>query len=776
MALGRKAVVFHNYNEGGGFSPFVYDPGMEQHGARPGEIKQLHEEFLAKNPYVADIDRGFRELKSPIEQLTGAFPGALVYNGTVSKGARERAKQAFNQDGSPSNLIIVQSDAGQAGISLHDTTGQHQRVLMNLGLPVRPTAAIQQEGRIYRLGQKSDALFRYMNTGTAWERTAFASKIAERAGHGREPGPGRASQRTLREAFINAFLDSAAYPPARGEGKGGKKADFDLAKAVTDYQKARSYYFAESKKSGRRDQREGLDYYPTPEPLGLKMAEWADIRSGDRVLEPSAGHGAIARFFPETADRTLIEPSADLASRAGLVAPGARVIQSRFEDLHAVNKYDAIVMNPPFGHAGATAIDHVARAMTHLKDGGRIVALIPHGAADGRLEKLMESDAARGVYKVADIDLPPSTFERAGTKVNAHVVVLERQNNPELAQRLQETHRDFSDAPNINALFDRMEDTSIKERLAPKVAEGGADRAGARTPLRSVARRRWRAPARRLRPRPDRARQDRRGPLRRHGAEAREPGGVQRPQRPGEEARRLLLQLPRLRGDPRLPVQRAARRARSFVNDSRHRRWPEVRPRLRSPHDFDQFSMEHIGKGEGAQAYGHGLYFAGEKAVAEHYREGLAPSHGQCRMADGREIDEVSAVRELERGVMQALRHDLPESRRETGALAPYEVNKTIGDVTYLMRQRGRTLKEAIAELRAHEAPGGFSQELRDKTLDWMEKSGIGPARRGRLYHVEIPEPHEYLDRDLPMNDQSSLVRAQLRPLGEAWALARHGL
>jgi len=29
-----------------------------------------------------------------------------------------------------------------------------------------------------------------------------------------------------------------------------------------------------------------------------------------------------------------------------------------------------------------------------------------------------------------------------------------------------------------------------------------------------------------------------------------------------------------------------------------------------SPHDFDKFSMQKIGTGEGAQAYGHGLYFA----------------------------------------------------------------------------------------------------------------------------------------------------------------------
>ena len=39
-----------------------------------------------------------------------------------------------------------------------------------------------------------------------------------------------------------------------------------------------------------------------------------------------------------------------------------------------------------------------------------------------------------------------------------------------------------------------------------------------------------------------------------------------------------------------------------------------------TPHKFDRFSTEHIGTGEGAQAYGYGLYFAGNKEVAEHYK------------------------------------------------------------------------------------------------------------------------------------------------------------
>lgn len=38
------------------------------------------------------------------------------------------------------------------------------------------------------------------------------------------------------------------------------------------------------------------------------------------------------------------------------------------------------------------------------------------------------------------------------------------------------------------------------------------------------------------------------------------------------------------------------------------------------PHDFDEFSTEFIGTGAGAQAFGHGLYFASEKEIAEVFK------------------------------------------------------------------------------------------------------------------------------------------------------------
>lgn len=52
-----------------------------------------------------------------------------------------------------------------------------------------------------------------------------------------------------------------------------------------------------------------------------------------------------------------------------------------------------------------------------------------------------------------------------------------------------------------------------------------------------------------------------------------------------------------------------------------------------TPHKVDRFSLDKIGTGEGAQAYGWGLYFAESKEVAENYRRMLGASKGYERIA-----------------------------------------------------------------------------------------------------------------------------------------------
>jgi len=74
------------------------------------------------------------------------------------------------------------------------------------------------------------------------------------------------------------------------------------------------------------------------------------------------------------------------------------------------------------------------------------------------------------------------------------------------------------------------------------------------------------------------------------------------------EVRRLIDQAARTIDDPQ--IQDAVNRLYQSVFHG-------------TPHVFDRFSLEAIGTGEGAQAYGWGLYFASRREVAEFYRDAL---------------------------------------------------------------------------------------------------------------------------------------------------------
>ena len=62
-----------------------------------------------------------------------------------------------------------------------------------------------------------------------------------------------------------------------------------------------------------------------------------------------------------------------------------------------------------------------------------------------------------------------------------------------------------------------------------------------------------------------------------------------------------------------------------------------------SPFNFDRFSLEHINSGEGAQAFGWGLYFAGKKEISEGYRKRLS-SKKAAVLFDGKKPKEFDAI------------------------------------------------------------------------------------------------------------------------------------
>lgn len=478
LKAGKKVVVFYETNvERESFNPFKFTQQTKellQSGENrwaSEEIQREMEMFAKERPDLVNLN--LDELSEPISIYREAFgDDAMFFNGRVSKNKRAEYVKAFNDDNSGKNLIFVQQDAGNAGISLHDTTGKHQRVLINIGIPRRPSYAIQIEGRIYRLGNKSNAIIRYLTTATNIENGLFAETVAGRASTAENLALGRRA-RGLRDSFKNAYQEifdgtwEDRSPGTEGEDVGGKENDRNIVSTDSDYDRAKAFYFARGKKSAKNKAAEGVDYFATPEPIGYKMVQWAGLKDGDRVLEPSAGHGAISRFFSPNTDNTIIEPSSRLAPQAQMNTDNAKLINGYFEDLHIGNKYDAVTMNPPFGTGGKTAVEHVAKAFKHLRNGGRVIAIIPRGAmADKRFSTWYESDDAKDAHMVGEVLLPGVTFERAGTKVATRVVVIDKGGEAQGIKRI-----DLSSVTDINELFNQLENIEMPKRHSSSMVD-----------------------------------------------------------------------------------------------------------------------------------------------------------------------------------------------------------------------------------------------------------------------------------------------------------------
>lgn len=161
-----------------------------------------------------------------------------------------------------------------------------------------------------------------------------------------------------------------------------------------------------------------------------------------------------------------------------------------------------------------------------------------------------------------------------------------------------------------------------------------------------------------------------------------------------------------------------------------------------SPHDFDEFNLSKIGTGEGAQAYGHGFYFAENEAVARQYQratsdkafvnkvaelydEGFAPGDAWAEIKDN--FKDFSSA---EQRLMMALEKD-----------------------------------DWLGFDYPHQA---VSAALRDiKRFDVSPETEAAARAVGNMYKVSIKgDPGRFLDWDKPLGEQSAFIRGLLEPLG----------
>lgn len=130
------------------------------------------------------------------------------------------------------------------------------------------------------------------------------------------------------------------------------------------------------------------EHYPTPRHIIERMLDVVDLRTGERVLEPSAGEGNIAEAIRDRTPGAVLEVVefqpllADILTLKGFTVVGSDFLA--YNTTRGV-KYDVIVMNPPFDKG--VDIEHVYHAYGMLRDGGRLVAVTSGSAIDGSDEE-----------------------------------------------------------------------------------------------------------------------------------------------------------------------------------------------------------------------------------------------------------------------------------------------------------------------------------------------------------------------------------------------------
>ena len=164
-------------------------------------------------------------------------------------------------------------------------------------------------------------------------------------------------------------------------------------------------------------ERQTFQFFPTPEALAREIVKVADIRAGERTLEPSAGQGNIAQFMP-TPDCIELDPK----NRAVLIEKGFRVVGDDFMTFEPSEPYDVIVMNPPFCKRQDAL--HILKAISIAKR--KVIAIASYAVmwrTDGPYKELRDVVEHLGGYIT---ELPDKSFKESGTMVKTALVVVEK--------------------------------------------------------------------------------------------------------------------------------------------------------------------------------------------------------------------------------------------------------------------------------------------------------------------------------------------------------------
>jgi hypothetical protein len=176
-----------------------------------------------------------------------------------------------------------------------------------------------------------------------------------------------------------------------------------------------------------------------------------------------------------------------------------------------------------------------------------------------------------------------------------------------------------------------------------------------------------------------------------------------------------------------------------------------------SPHIFEKFDLSKIGTGEGAQAYGRGLYTAQNPQVATDYRNTLTGNQNRDKFiptVDGKEIDTPVIRSIINKGgnpetFIQDMQPKINILQKNLSTASKNEVLPGVSDYDMAKMDLDRHINMI------DEAKNYIGKQIKNEPL-------------GSLYKVDLPDTHirRMLDWDEQLKNQPKQVRDLARKLG----------
>jgi len=203
-----------------------------------------------------------------------------------------------------------------------------------------------------------------------------------------------------------------------GKWKGGKVFGFVFPSDPTDL-------LDQIANGEKRNLKKEFQFFATPDPIADYLVELADIKTGEAILEPSAGQGAIIEaIYRKNRNANvfaieLMKINSSILTKKGFQHQCCDYLKT---ESHPV--IDKIIANPPFNKN--QDIDHITKMYEDCKPGGRIVSI---ASKHWQLSNNKKETAFRNWLDEIDaevIEIEKGAFKESGTMISSCIIVINK--------------------------------------------------------------------------------------------------------------------------------------------------------------------------------------------------------------------------------------------------------------------------------------------------------------------------------------------------------------